>query len=203
AGGPRPQTAEVDGLVAWLEATLDQAAEPHPGHVDLHRLNRKEYVHAVRDLLGVEIDPELLPVDDIADGFDNNARALQVSAAFIEQYLEAARTVSARAIGNPAARPIGVPYRVATDRQQFHIPGLPLGTRGGALIEHYFPSDGEYLLSINDLATGFAYNNYQFAHRLIVTLDGRRVYEVDVGGGEDARVLDQERAPAAERFNAR
>jgi hypothetical protein len=28
--------------------------------------------------------------------------------------------------------------------QSVHVEGLPLGTRGGVLIEHLFPADGEY-----------------------------------------------------------
>jgi hypothetical protein len=44
-------------------------------NVGLHRLNRKEYANAVRDLLAVEFDAtECLPADDVADGFDNIAR---------------------------------------------------------------------------------------------------------------------------------
>jgi hypothetical protein len=202
-GGPRPASVEVDGFVAWMEASLDEAASFDPGHVELHRLNRTEYVNAVEDLLAVDVDPEILPVDDIADGFDNIARALQVSPSFIEQYLDAARTVSAQALGNPFPRAVGVPYSIPADGQQFHVEGLPLGTRGGALIEHYFPSDGEYLLNIGDLATGFSYTYYEHTHTLIATLDGKKLFQLDVGGGEDSVAVDQERAPAAERLNSR
>src|SRR5690606_12695748 len=66
-----------------------------------------------------------------------------------------------------------------------------------------FPSDGEYLLSIGDLATGFAYNNYEHQHTLIAILDGKKFFELDVGGREDAIVLGQQRAPAAEMLNSR
>ena len=30
-----------------------------------------------------------------------------------------------------------------------HIEGLPLGTRGGMLVEHDFPADGEYEFNIS------------------------------------------------------
>jgi hypothetical protein len=154
-GGVKPDNAEVDAFVAWLEASLDAAApDPTPGYVTPHRMNRTEYANAIRDLLALEVDPAtLLPVDGSAAGFDNVASALTVSPAFIDQFLSAARNLSAQAVGNPQPRPVGVPYTIGNARaQQFHVEGLPLGTRGGALIEHYFPADGEYLLNIGDLA---------------------------------------------------
>jgi hypothetical protein len=203
-GGPRPASDEVDGFVAWMEASIDQEAAPNPGNIELHRLNRTEYANAIKELLALDVDRGILPVDDVADGFDNIARALQVSPAFIEQYLEAARTVSAQAIGNPFPRAIGVPYTVGDPRaQQQYVEGLPLGTRGGGLIEHYFPSDGEYKLNIGDLATGFSYTNYEHAHTLIATLDGKKFFELEVGGGEDARAVDQIGAPAVTEVNSR
>ena len=42
AGMPRPDTATRDGLVAFLEASIDRAATPFPGHPSIHRLNRAE-----------------------------------------------------------------------------------------------------------------------------------------------------------------
>ena len=94
AGNPQPDRKAVEGFVDWVEGTIDHAALAHvePGRVALHRLNRKEYANAVRDLLDVELDArELLPRDDSHDGFDNIASALQVSPSFLEQYLAAAR----------------------------------------------------------------------------------------------------------------
>lgn len=204
-GGPRPGTGEVDALVGWLEARLDAAApEPSPGYVTLHRMNRTEYGNAVRDLLALEVDPEaLLPVDGAEDGFDNIANALQVSPSFIDQYLNAARTLAARAVGDPAPRPVGVPYRIPSTGQPFYVEGLPLGTRGGALIEHDFPSDGEYLLNIGDLVSGLWGFNQEHEHTLIATIDGRMFFELEIGGGEDLEQLDQIGAPAVDEINAR
>ena len=79
-------------------------ANPNPGRVALHRLNRAEYANAIEDLLGMRIDAAaLLPKDDEADGFDNVASVLTVSPSFLDQYISAARVVTARALGNPAA----------------------------------------------------------------------------------------------------
>ena len=179
-GGVKPDNAEVDTFVAWLEASLDAAAPtPEPGYVTPHRMNRTEYANAIRDLLALEVDPAtLLPVDGSAAGFDNVASALTVSPAFIDQFLSAARNLSAQAVGNAAPRAVGVPYTIGNARaQQFHVEGLPLGTRGGALIEHHFPADGEYRLNIGDLVTGLWGFNQEHKATVIAVLDGRRFFE--------------------------
>jgi len=203
-GGPRPDAAAVDGFVAWLEESLDATAgAPDPGYVTLHRLNRTEYANAVHDLLALDIDPAaLLPVDASESGFDNVANALQVSPSFIDQYLTAARNLAALAMGERAPRPVGTPYTIPASGQEFHVPGLPLGTRGGALIEHHFPADGEYLLNIGDLVTGLWGFNQEHRNTLIATLDGERFFELEIGGGEDLRRLDQIGAPAVDEINA-
>jgi hypothetical protein len=168
-------------------------------------MNRTEYANAVRDLLALEVDPAtLLPVDGSAAGFDNVASALTVSPAFIDQFLSAARNLSALAVGNPAPRAVGVPYTFGNARaQQFHVDGLPLGTRGGALIEHSFPADGEYRLNIGDLVTGLWGFNQEHKATVIAVLDGRKFFELDIGGGEDLKELDQIGAPAVDKINAR
>ena len=132
----QPGAQAADALVAWLEQTLDKGeTTAHiPDKVVLHRLNRKEYRNAVRDLLAVDFDAtEVLPVDDVAEGFDNIATALQVSPSFIEQYVIAARAVAVKALGRPDARPGGWTFRAGPGLQLTHVPGLPLGTRGGIL----------------------------------------------------------------------
>src|SRR5690606_291802 len=107
-GNERPDAGAIAATVAWLETTLDAAASaPDPGAVPLRRLNRREYAHAIRDLLGMEIDATaLLPADDLEGGYDNNAAALQVSPAFIDQYLNAARTIAHQAVGDRRPIPI-------------------------------------------------------------------------------------------------
>ncbi|MGH9594048.1 MAG: DUF1587 domain-containing protein, partial [Bryobacteraceae bacterium] len=57
-GMPRPAAADVNSFVSWLEVSLDQAAaaNPNPGSITLHRLNRAEYTNAIRDLLAIDID---------------------------------------------------------------------------------------------------------------------------------------------------
>src|SRR4029078_2775443 len=120
----------------------------------LHRLNRKEYNNAVRDLLAVDFDAtSVLPADDIAEGFDNIADALQVSPSFIEQYVLAAHLVAVKAMGRPDARPGGWTFRAGSGLQLTHVPALPLGTRGGIPPNAGLPPDGEYIIDVADMAT--------------------------------------------------
>jgi len=204
-GEPSPERERVDEFVAWLEGRLDAASpEVDPGHTVMHRLNRYEYANAVRDLIALEVDSsELLPVDGTAEGFDNVAEALQVSPAFIDQYVAAARNVSARALGKRAARSVAVSYNVATAGQERYVDGLPLGTRGGTLIEHYFPSDGQYRLSVSDLVTARFGQNQEHVNTLVATIDGRKFFELDIGGGKDLEMLDKLGQPAVNEINGR
>ncbi len=136
-------------LAAWIENEIDASAPVHLAPPGLHRLNRTEYANAIRDLLGLEIDPSVyLPSDDSSFGFDNMAGTLGLSSTLVEAYVSAAGKISRLAVGEAATPRLAI-YRVAEDTSQdYHIEGLPFGTRGGIRVNHVFPSDGEYRLSI-------------------------------------------------------
>jgi len=202
----QPTAQAADALVAFLEQTLDKAEDQShvPDKLVLHRLNRKEYRNAVRDLLAVDFDAtEVLPVDDVAEGFDNIASALQVSPSFIEQYVIAARGVAVKAMGRPDARPGGWTFRAGSGLQLTHVPGLPLGTRGGILADLDLPSDGEYVVDIADMATHIWGNGMEYENPLVVVVDGKVVYETVIGGEEDMKAYDQVQNGALDRVNAR
>lgn len=194
-------------FISWLEGRLDEAGAAHadPGHVGLHRLNRKEYANAVRDLLGIQIDPsELLPRDEPREGFDNIAAALQVTPSFLDQYIAAARAVVVQAMGNKDALPAGTTYRAQKPSSQiFHQDGLPLGTRGGIAVDHNFPADGEYVLNIANMAQALWVYNMEFENHLVVTLDGKLIYETKIGGEDDMKAIDQLQDPAVDAINKR
>jgi len=206
-GARRPEPAAVDTFVSALERSLDAAAasRPNPGRVALHRLNRAEYANAIEDLLGIRIDASaLLPKDDEADGFDNVASVLTVSPSFLDQYISAARVVTARALGNPSARPGSITYRpVRGTDQAVRVEGLPLGTRGGLIVEHLFPADGDYKLNISGLAAAGYVRGMEYRHTLIVTIDGVKAFQASLGGAEDLKAIDQQQAPAVAAINGR
>src|SRR5439155_6609908 len=77
-----------------------------------------EYMNTVRDLLGVDLDlTDVLPADEAANGFDNNADALHVSSFLMERYLEAADKVLDTAIVNgPEPTKINKRYDIKNER---------------------------------------------------------------------------------------
>jgi len=180
AGMPRPERATLDGFAASLEGKLDRAAvlTPNPGSHLLHRMNRTEYANAIRDLLHLEIDATtLLPADDSSEGFDNIADALRVSPALVERYTSAAVKVSRLAVGNLLLTASTATYRVPGNLTQAnHLEGLPLGTRGGTLVEHTFPLDADYSfrIRVRGAAIGLAAANLQ-GEEIEVSLDGERI----------------------------
>ena len=180
AGMPRPERATLDGFAGRLETNLDRAAAlaPNPGSHLLHRMNRTEYANAIRDLLHLDVNATtLLPADDSSEGFDNIADALRVSPALVERYTSAAVKVSRLAVGNLLLTASTATYRVPGDlAQSNHLDGLPLGTRGGTLIEHTFPLDAEYSfrIRIRGAAIGLAAANLQ-GEEIEISLDGERI----------------------------
>jgi mono/diheme cytochrome c family protein len=205
-GAKQPDGKAVDSLVAWLEDALDKL--PTPQHVTdgqlLHRLNRKEYENAVHDLLLVDVNgADLLPPDDSAQGFDNIASALQVSPSFIEQYVLAAHNVAVTALGRRDSRPQGWTFRAASGSQLTHVPGLPLGTRGGILAKVDLPADGQYKINIADMALHIWGNGMEYENPLVVTVDNKIVYQTVIGGEEDMKLYDQVQSGAMDRVNAR
>ena len=174
-------------MIASLENELDRTAAPHMPPPGLHRLNRTEYANVVRDLLDLDIDPaKYLPSDDSTSGFDNIAGALGLSSTLVEAYVTAAQKISRLALGYPE-EPTLVVYRTREDTSQdYHIEGLPFGTRGGLLVKHMFPSDGEYTLTVTPIfgdnmsPTGFGSVPCE---RLEILLDGERLQLMNWQGG--------------------
>ncbi len=156
---PQPSTEDRRALLSWLETSLDQAAaaKPNPGRTDtLRRLNRTEYQNAIRDLLLLDIDTtSLLPPDESGHGFDN-VTVGDLPPALLERYISAAEKISRLAIGSVQASVQSDIIRVAEDvTQEEHVPGLPIGTRGGVSVRYNFAQDGEYDIQVY-LARGYS-----------------------------------------------
>lgn len=175
-GARRPSADTLLSLVQTLETTVDAAAraEPEPGSRRFQRLNRPEYERVVQDLLGLEIDAgRWLPADTYLGNFDNLSAAQGLSTTLLEAYLRAATEVSRLAVGNPRAVSASAKYMNPIEVSQHawdHLEGAPFGTRGGMVVTHDFPADGEYVLSFETLfgrGTGF--------EDLDVSIDGEGV----------------------------
>ena len=179
-GKERPNDKIYDEVVGKLASTLDRAAEqnPNPGRTEtFRRFNRTEYQNAIRDLLALDIDATaLLPKDDASHGFDN-VTVGELSPTLLNRYISAAGKISRLAVGAPYRQPGGDTYRLPPDlTQEGHVEGLPPGTRGGTLIHHTFPRDGEYEIQIrltrdrNEEVEGL-----RESHEIVVLVDRQQV----------------------------
>jgi hypothetical protein len=218
-GARRPDPKVSADFVSFLETKVDAgAAGGAAGRVPLRRLNRREYANAIRDLLGFDVDAKgLLPDDNVKGNFDNNAAALQVSPNFVDQYIYAARAVALEALGNRKALAETITYgdvanmvislppkgEDGSGRQQHRLEGMPFGTRGGFVVEHNFPVEGDYELTIGDMALAREVPRMEFENTVIALLDGREFYRTTIGGNADHKNIDQNLDPAVEAINGR
>lgn len=191
-GKRRPDEEAYTEIVARLEEALDQAAagRPRPGRTDaLRRLNRIEYQNAIRDLLALDIDAAaLLPGDESSHGFDN-VTVGELSPTLLERYLSAAQRISRLAVGGTRRSPDVEIIRIRPDlTQEERIEGLPVGTRGGALIPCFFPASGEYEVQVrlardrNEEVEGLGE-----PHELEILLDRKRVGLLTVAPPPDGK----------------
>jgi len=163
-GEQRPDRAALDGVASWFEQRLDAAwaQSPNPGAKPLARLNRTEYANAIRDLLAYDPGPlaAALPQDVSVAGFDNVAAALGVSPTLLEGYAQAAMQIGRRAVGDRTMGHVEIRYAAEDgSAQRRHIEGLPLGTRGGLAVEHYFPLDAEYEIAVQAVLPSAGWDN--------------------------------------------
>jgi len=149
---PQPPAEASAAMASWLESTLDAAAaaSPNPGRTEtLRRLNRTEYQNAIRDLLALDVDATaLLPPDESGHGFDN-VTVGDLPPALLDRYISAAQKISRLVIGTTQTSLQADVIRVPADTtQEEHVPGLPLGTRGGVVIPYTFSQDGDYDIQV-------------------------------------------------------
>lgn len=192
AGRNRPDMETAKQFTRQLTLALDEAAAaaPNPGRPAPHRLNRTEYVAAIRDLLDLTIDGRaLLPADDSGFGFDNNADVLTLSPALLERYMAAAAKISRLAIGDPEIRPTINRYQVSRLMRQDErmSEALPFGTRGGTAIHHTFPLDGEYIVKLRMKRGGDVIVGLDKGERIEVRLDGVQLKVFTLGGLEEMK----------------
>lgn len=199
AGQPRPDRATLDGLAVSLETALDRAAAalPDPGRVASRRLNRAEYVNAIRDLTALEVDgAALLPSDMAGFGFDNNADVLSITPALMARYMAAATKISRVAVASPDNRAAMQVYKVGFERRDARAgEDMPFATRGGLAVRHTFPLDGEYVFTLRLKRNGIVSTIdgiEQNEHEIEVRVDHALVKRFRIGGkfrGPDPGVL--------------
>ncbi len=187
-GQRRPGDETLLELVETVEGLVDEAAAsaPRPSARRFQRLTRAEYERVIEDLLGLQVDAgRWLPADTYLGSFDNLADAQGLSATLVEAYLRAATDVSRLAVGNPAVKPSSTKYSNPIEVSQHawdRLEGTPFGTRGGMVVTHDFPADGEYVFEISTLfGRGTGYED------LDLSIDGEGVAQLALehNGGTD------------------
>jgi len=184
-GSPQPDQKDIDSLVGYLETNLDKnAALPKAGYVGIQRMSRTEYAAAVKALVGVEVTAkDVLPQDVSVEGFDNIASGLSVSPTFVEQYVEAARLIAKKAVGDISLENAVYPIGPNTGRE-----AMPLGLRDGSLrVKHNFTADGEYrfLVHFPDTTLGLYNAVMENQWTLVIMVDGKTMFKKPFGGVED------------------
>jgi hypothetical protein len=173
---PRPGGDTLAVLIQTLERTMDQAARrsPNPGARPFQRLNRPEYQAAIKELLALDVDPGAwLPQDALDANFDNVAQAQLMSPLLVESYLNAAGEISRMAIGDKNVTAYPTIYNNVLYISQHpwdHVPGAPYGTRGGMVVNHVFPADGQYVFRM-----AFQGGNQGFDEDVDLSIDGQRL----------------------------
>lgn len=114
----RPSDAEVGAALTALKTAFHEEANTRhleAGRVRVRRLNRLEYENTVRDLLDIDTPlRDILPEDDLRDGFNNQAGGLSISPVHIQQYMAAAdQAIDAASVRQ--ARPETKTHRFAFD----------------------------------------------------------------------------------------
>ena len=177
-GFPRPPADSLLALAETLESTVDEAARaaPNVGTRRFQRLSRPEYERVIRELLGLEVDADnWLPADLLVGSFDNMSAAQALSTTLLDSYLKAATDVSRLVIGNPRALSSTTKHRNPMEVSQHawdQIEGAPFGTRGGMVVRHDFPADGEYVFRVE---TDFGSGNQVAAEDIDISIDGEPV----------------------------
>jgi mono/diheme cytochrome c family protein len=180
AGAKRPEGDALLRLAEAFETRIDRAAaaNPNPGSRVSQRMNRAEYANAVRVLFGLDVDvAQYLPPDTLAHGFDNISEEQGLSSSVMEGYLRAASAISRLAVGDRNASNSSIIYRLPRDGTQMrHVPGAPVGTRGGISIMHTFPADGEYVFKmlLHSGPTGDLFGTPVIGEQIEVSVNGER-----------------------------
>ena len=130
-----------------------------------------------------------LPLDQKSANFDNIADEQTISATLLESYLNAASEISRLAVGDRNAPAVDRTYTNTSYVSQHpwdQVEGAPIGSRGGMVVSHIFPVDGDYSFTVTFLG-----GNNTRLEDVDISLNGERVslvrYETQQAGAADGR----------------
>jgi hypothetical protein len=137
-------------------------------------------------LLDVDIDPATLCHRTIEQSFDNIAGSLALSQPVLKPGVAAGK-VARIAVGYWKTPTVSTYVPPSDTTQDYQIEGLAFGTRGGMLVRHTFPADGEYQFSIKSLRNG----PFVADEKVEVSIDGERVHVFDYNDYKTANSIYQ------------
>jgi hypothetical protein len=155
---PQPSEAQRETVLHYIDGQLskaDCAGPSNPGKVTLRRLNREEYKNTIRDLIGIDYEPDDFPNDEVGFGFDNIGDVLSLPPMLMEKYLAAAEEIARKAIVvDTATKPVVKRLRgdqfesVSESIKPMDNHVLGLYREGEANAKFQFPQQGEYIFRI-------------------------------------------------------
>lgn len=195
---PPLEPRQIELITVWVEHQLgkvDCSAARDPGRPTIRRLNRFEYNHTVRDLLGVNFEPANdFPSDDVGYGFDNIGDVLSLPPLLLEKYLAAAEKIVSQAIRIDGGR-----IEIAIPGERLAGDGNPLDnarglfSAGEAHGQFEIPLDGTYVVRVACSADQAGPEPAKMALRI----DGRQVHaaEIQARRGEGSPQVVEHRLP--------
>ena len=185
---PQPSDAQRDLMVKFIDGQLAKAdcnGPINPGKVTIRRLNREEYKNTIRDLMGVNFEPEDFPNDEVGYGFDNIGDVLALPPMLMEKYIAAADEVVHKAIvldtdAKPEVKRIrGDEFQTVNKESVRPLENKVLGLyrEGEGTCKYSAPRAGEYVFRVR------AYGELAGPEppKLALRVDGKDVTVFNVG----------------------
>lgn len=203
----QPSDEERDMLASWIERNIFKIdpANPDPGRVTIRRLNRQEYRHTIKDLLGYDFDVnDALPPDDTGYGFDTIGDVLSISPMLMEKYLDAARKIAAETVRPQKAElPVitlsgdefkaAAPLKVTGKWLPFNKPAEVVRKK---VIEHA----GDYQITVDYQTVGSAEATSHGAE-LMLLVNGKKMDSESLGWDNRSSIKFSVKAPLREGEN--
>ncbi len=179
-------------VATWVEKRLRDtacASGDYAGAVPPRRLNRREYRHTIRDLLGVDLAvADIFPADEAGGaGFDTNGETLYVPPMMLEKYMEAAAKILDRVIVTPPLSRT-FPSAEMTPPRPSARPGRPLQPAETVAAEVAIFVEGQYSLRVSLERPAEA--PIQATVKVDGSPAGTLTYSVDRNGGPTARAVN-------------
>ena len=177
----RPTRDEYASAVAAIDAVVAPTTREVP---NVRRLNRAQHAGAVRDVLLVDLariddaSSELLPRDEIGEGFDTTGDTLALPPLLVEKYFDVAERIAAHAVPRETPRMQAVAADKLERRGNGYVgDGLAwLATNGTLRASFEIARAGRYRMTL-DVAAQQAGDGLA---RMALVVDERTVLERDV-----------------------